>query len=65
MDLRAPLDLTTDPAKLSEDLEPTRRNLLKGAIDVKDTHRRVLSTLHEYNTAQGYMPAGDGPSQAG
>jgi hypothetical protein len=23
------------------------------------------SMLHEYNTAQGYTPAGDGPSQAG
>jgi hypothetical protein len=63
-DLRAPLDLTADPAKLSEDLERTRRNLLKEAIGVKDTHRRVLSTLHEYNTAQGYTPAGDGPSRA-
>jgi hypothetical protein len=64
-DLRAPLDLTADLAKLSEYLEQTRRNLLKEAIDVEDTHRRILSTLHEYNTAQGYTPAGDGPSRAG
>jgi hypothetical protein len=64
-DLRAPLDLTADPAKLSEDLERMRRNLLKEAIGVEDTHRRILSTLHEYNTAQGYTPAGDGPSRAG
>jgi hypothetical protein len=64
-DLRAPLDLTADPAKLSEDLEQTRRNLLKEAIGVEDTRRRVLSTLHEYNTAQGYTPAGDGPNRAG
>jgi hypothetical protein len=64
-DLRAPLDLTADPAKLSEDLERTRRNLLKEAIGVEDTRRRVLSTLHEYNTAQGYTPAGDSPSRAG
>jgi hypothetical protein len=63
--LRAPLDLTTDPAKLSEDLERTRRNLLKEAIGIEDTRRRVLSTIHEYNTAQGYTLAGDGPSQAG
>jgi hypothetical protein len=56
-DLSAPLDLTADPAKLSEDLERTRRNLLKEVI--------ILSTLHEYNTAQGYTPAGDGPSRAG
>jgi hypothetical protein len=49
-DLHAPLDLTADPAKLSEDLEQTRRNLLKEAIGVEDTHRRILSTLHEYNT---------------
>jgi hypothetical protein len=64
-DLRAPLDLTADPAKLSEDLEQMRRNLLKEAIGVEDTRRRVLSTIHEYNTAQGYTLAGDGPSQAG
>jgi hypothetical protein len=64
-DLRAPLDLTTDPVKLSEDLERTRRNLLKEAIDVEDTRRRVLSMLHEYNTAHGFTPAGDGPSRAG
>jgi hypothetical protein len=35
-DLRAPLDLTTDPVKISEDLERTRRNLLKEAVDVVD-----------------------------
>jgi hypothetical protein len=65
MDLRAPLDITADPAKLTEDLERTRLTLLKEAIGVEDTRRRVLSRLHEYNTAQGYMPAGDGPSQVG
>jgi hypothetical protein len=64
-DMRAPLDLTADPAKLSEDLEQTRRNLLKEAIGIEDTRRCVLSTLHEYNTAQGYTPAGDGPSRVG
>jgi hypothetical protein len=64
MDLRTQLDLTADPAKLSEDLKRTRRNLLKEAIGVEDTRRRVLSTLHEYNTTQGYTPAGDGPSWA-
>jgi hypothetical protein len=37
MDLRAPLDLTVDPVKLSEDLERTRRNLLKEAIGIEDT----------------------------
>jgi hypothetical protein len=63
-DLRAPHDLTADPAKLSEDLERMRRNLLKEAIGVEDTRRCVLSMLHEYNTAQGYTPAGDGPSRA-
>jgi hypothetical protein len=64
-DLRTPLDLTADPAKLIEDLERTRRTLLKEAIGVEDTRRRVLSMLHEYNTTQGYTPAGDGPSRAG
>jgi hypothetical protein len=63
-DLCAPLDLTADPVKLSEDLERTCRNLLKEAIGVEDTHQRVLSMLHEYNTAHGYTPAGDGPSRA-
>jgi hypothetical protein len=63
--LRAPLDITADPAKLTEDLERTCLTLLKEAIGVEDTRRRILSTLHEYNTAQGYMPAGDGPSRAG
>jgi hypothetical protein len=64
-DLRTPLDLTADPAKLSEDLEQTHHNLLKEAIGVEDTRRCILSTLHEYNTAQGYTPARDGPSRAG
>jgi hypothetical protein len=64
-DLRALLDLTADPAKLSEDLERMHRNLLKEAIGIEDTRRCVLSMLHEYNTAQGYTPAGDGPSRAG
>jgi hypothetical protein len=63
--LRAPLDITADPAKLTEYLERTCLTLLKEAISVEDTRRRVLSMLHEYNTAQGYMPAGDGPSRAG
>jgi hypothetical protein len=65
MDLRAPLDLVADPVKISEDLERTRRNLLKEAINIEDTHRRILSMLHEYNTAHGFTPAGDGPSRAG
>jgi hypothetical protein len=64
-DLRAPLDLTADPVKLSEDLEQTRRNLLKEAIGIEDTRRCVLSMLHEYNTAQGFTPARNGPSRAG
>jgi hypothetical protein len=34
-------------------------------VDINDTRRRVDSTLHEYNTAQGFTPAGDGPSRAG
>jgi hypothetical protein len=65
MDLHAPLNLTADPAKLVEDLEQTRRTLLNNTVSIEDTHRRVFSTLREYNTVQGYMPAGDGPSQAG
>jgi hypothetical protein len=64
-DLRAPLDLTADPAKLTKDLERSRRTLLQEAIGVEDTHWRVLAMLHEYNTAQGYTLAGDGPSRAG
>jgi hypothetical protein len=64
-DLRAPLDFTADPAKLTEDLEQTCHTLLEEAIGVEDARRCVLSTLHEYNTAQGYTPARDGPSRAG
>jgi hypothetical protein len=64
-DLRAPLDITADPVKVSEDLERTRLNLLKEAVDVDDTRRRVLSTINEYNVAHGFTPAGDGPSWAG
>jgi hypothetical protein len=64
-DLHAPLNITADPAKLTKDLERTRLTLLKEAIGVEDTGRCILSTLHEYNTAQGYMPAEDGPSRAG
>jgi hypothetical protein len=62
-DLRTILDLTTEP--VNEDLEQTYRNLLKEAIGIEDTRRRVLSTLHEYNTTQGFTPARDGPSRAG
>jgi hypothetical protein len=64
-DLGAPFDITTDPVKISEDLERTRRNLLKEAVDVDDTHRRVLSMINEYNVAHSFTPAGDGPSRAG
>jgi hypothetical protein len=64
-DLRAPLDITVDPVKISEDLEWTRRNLLKEAVDIDDTRWRVLSTINEYNVAHGFTPAGDGPSRAG
>jgi hypothetical protein len=65
MDLRAPLNLSADPAKLIKDLEQTRRALLNNAVGIEDTCRRVFSMLREYNTAQGYTPAGDGPSRAG
>jgi hypothetical protein len=65
MDLRAPLDISADLAKVSKDLERTRLNLLKEAVDVDDTRRCVLSTINEYNIAHGFTPAGDGPSRAG
>jgi hypothetical protein len=65
MDLRAPLDLTADPAKLAEDLEQTCRVLLERAIGIEDTRRCIFSMVCEYNTAQGCTPAGDGPSRAG
>jgi hypothetical protein len=65
MDLRAPLDISADPVKVSEDLERTRLNLLKEAVDVDDTRRRVLSMINEYNVAHGFTSAGDGPSRAG
>jgi hypothetical protein len=64
-DLRALLDISTDPVKASEDLEWTRLNLLKEAVDIDDTRWRVLSTINEYNVAHGFTPAGDGPSRAG
>jgi hypothetical protein len=64
MDLRTPLDLTADPAKLAEDLEQARLALLDKAVSIEDTRRHVFSTLREYNTAQGYTPAGDSPSWA-
>jgi hypothetical protein len=64
-DLHAPLDITADPVKISEDLERMRRNLLKEAVDVDDTRRRILSMINEYNVAHGFTPAGDGPSREG
>jgi hypothetical protein len=64
-DMRAPLDISEDPVKVSEDLERTRLNLLKEAVDVDDTHRCVLSTINEYNIAHGFTPARDSPSRAG
>jgi hypothetical protein len=65
MDLCAPLDLTADPAKLAEDLEQARLALLDKAVGIEDTRRCVISMLREYNTVQGYTPAGDGPSRTG
>jgi hypothetical protein len=64
-DLLAPLDISADPVKVSEDLERMCLNLLKEAVDVDDTRRRVLSTINEYNIAHGFTLAGDGPSRAG
>jgi hypothetical protein len=64
-DLRAPLDISADLVKVSEDLERMRLNLLKEVVDVDDTRRRVLSTINKYNIAHGFTPAGDGPSRAG
>jgi hypothetical protein len=64
-DLRAPLDISADLVKVSEDLERTCLNLLKEAVDVDDTHRRVLSTINEYNVTHGFTPAGEGPSRVG
>jgi hypothetical protein len=64
-DLCAPLDLAADPVKVSEDLERTRRNLLKEAINVEDTRRHVLSMIQEYNTTHGFTPTRDGPSRVG
>jgi hypothetical protein len=58
MDLHAPLDLAIDPAKA---VERTRVTLLKRAAKIADTRRHVNATLREYNTAQGFTPAGDGP----
>jgi hypothetical protein len=59
MDLRAPLDLTADPIKIAENLDQARIALLDKAVDIEDTRRRVKSTLREYNTVEGYIPAGD------
>jgi hypothetical protein len=65
MDLRAPLDISADLVKVSKDLEWTRLNLLKEAVDVDNTRRHVLSMINEYNVSHGFTPAGDGPSQVG
>jgi hypothetical protein len=65
MDLRAPRDLTVDPTKIAESLEQARLALLDKAVGIEDTRRRMNSTIHEYNTVQGYTLAGDGPSRAG
>jgi hypothetical protein len=65
MDLHEPLDLTADLAKLAEDLEQTRHILLDRAVGLEYTRQRVFSTVCEYNTVQGYTPAGDGPSRVG
>jgi hypothetical protein len=64
-DLHAPLDISADPVKVSEDLEQTRLKLLKEAVDVDDTRRCVLSMINEYNVAHGSTPTGDGPSRVG
>jgi hypothetical protein len=59
MDLRAPLDLTIDPIKIAENLDQARIALVDKAVDIEDTRQCVKSTLHIYNTVQGYMSAGD------
>jgi hypothetical protein len=64
-DLCALLDISVDPVKVTEDLERTRLNLLKEAVDVNDTRRLVLSTINEYKFAHGFTPAGEGPSRVG
>jgi hypothetical protein len=64
MDLRAPLDLTADPAKIAKNLKQARIALLNKPVDIDDNRLRVNSTLRENNTTQGYTPAGDGPSRA-
>jgi hypothetical protein len=65
MDLRAPLDPTIDPVKATETLEQTCIALFSKAIDIEETRHRVDSMLHEYNTGQGFTPAGDAASRAG
>jgi hypothetical protein len=65
MDLRAPVNLTADPAKIAEDMEQAHIALLDKAVGIEDTRRCMIAMLHEYNTAQGYTPAGDRPSRAG
>jgi hypothetical protein len=64
-DLRAPLDISANPVKVSEDLERTRLNLPKEAVDVDDTLWRVLSMINEYNIVHCFTPAGDGPIRVG
>jgi hypothetical protein len=51
MDLRAPLDLTIDPAQAAEALEQMCVTLLQRAAAIADTRYCVVSTLCEYNTA--------------
>jgi hypothetical protein len=62
IDLRAPLDLTVDPTKIAEKLEKARIALLRKAVDIDDTRRRMTSMLCEYNTTQGYMWLGMAPA---
>jgi hypothetical protein len=57
--------LIADHVKIAENLEQALIALLGKAVNIEDTHRRVNSTLREYNTVQGYTLAGDGPSRAG
>jgi hypothetical protein len=56
VDLRAPLDRVTDPARVAEALERTRLVLLSKVAEDEANRRRVSTMLSEFYDARGDAP---------
>jgi hypothetical protein len=63
--LHAPVDLSTNPATATAELEATRRHILEEALEVAAAQRHLKTMMREYNSAHGLTLANDQPSRWG